>query len=275
VGEAAAAFFLPSSSEPGQWQLTGGCTPAGGAFFHWRNLTPFGIQSAGQFRLGPPPELTSVRYARTFNEVLAVGSKTSTERPSDRADVARFYAAVTPVVVFNDVARQLSAVQSRSLSQNAHDYALINMAISDGALVTFDTKYHYNFWRPETAIANAGNDGNDRTQPDATFAPFIVSPCFPGYPSAHATLSNAAREIMEQIYGSGLFAITLTSAAVSGVTLHYTTLSQITDDVDDARVYGGIHFRADQDAGAALGRRIGVYVYNHNLRRARGNFGDW
>jgi hypothetical protein len=171
-------------------------------------------------------------------------------------------------MVFNNAARQLSIAQGKSLSENAHDLALINMAISDGAVATFDTKYHYKFWRPETAIQNAGSDGNDSTQPDATFTPLITAPCFPGYPSAHATLSNAAREVMEQLYAGGQLSITLTNSAVAGVTLKYTSLSQITDDIDDARVFGGIHFRTDQDAGSGLGRRIGQYVLLHHLRSA-------
>jgi hypothetical protein len=273
-GSSPSAFYLPSSSDPGVWQPTPSCTPAGGAFFQWKDMTPFGIRSGSQFRLGPPPMLTSDRYARAFNEVKDVGGVNSTDRPQDRANVALFYASVTPVAIWNAAAREISTAQGRSLSENAHDLALINMAISDGAVATFDTKYHFNFWRPETAIRNAGNDGNDKTVPDAGFMPFILTPCFPGYPSAHATLSNAGREVMEQIYGSDHFTITLSAAAVPGVTLHYTTLTQITDDIDDARVYGGIHFRTDQDAGSALGRRVGQYVYSHNLRGVHGNSGD-
>jgi hypothetical protein len=267
-GSSPAAFYLPSSTDPGIWQLTPSCTAAGGAFFQWRNVTPFGIRSSDQFRLGPPPTLTSDRYTRTFDEVKAVGSIDSTQRPPDRADVARFYAAFAPVGVWNDTARQISTAQGKSLSENARDFALINMAISDGAVATFDAKYHYVFWRPETAIHNAASDGNDRTDPDTAWAPYIVTPCFPGYPSAHATLSNAAREVIEQLYDVGQVSITLTNAAVPGVTLQYTSLTQITDDIDDARVYGGIHFRTDQDAGGALGRRVGQYVFNHNLARA-------
>jgi hypothetical protein len=267
-GSSPLAFYLPSSSDPGQWQPTPSCSAAGGAFFNWRNITPFGIRSPSQFRLGPPPVLTGGPYTRAYIEVKTVGSANSTERPQDRADVVHFYAVTTPVTVFNDAARQISTVLGNSLSQNAHDLALINMAISDGAVATFDSKYHYKFWRPETAIQNAGLDGNDLTQPDAAWTPFIPAPCFPAYPSAHGTLSNAAREVMEQIYGGGQISVTLSNPAVSGVTLRYTTLQQIADDIEDARVYGGIHFRTDQDAGTTLGRKIGQYVYLHNLRSA-------
>jgi hypothetical protein len=272
-GAASPAFYLPSSSDPGEWQPTPGCTAAGGAFFHWQNVTPFGLRSASQFRLDPPQTLTSGRYTRTFNEVKEVGDVESTERPPDRAKVALFFAAVSAVAVFNPVARQISAAQGKSLSENAHDFALLNMAISDGAVASFDSKYRYNFWRPETAIRAAGQDDNDKTQPNFNFKPFVVTPCFPSYPSAHATLSNAAREVIEESYGNVHQTLTLSNPAAPGVTLTYTNLTQITDDIDDARVYGGIHFRTDQDAGAKLGRRVGQYVYNQNLRPARGGHG--
>jgi hypothetical protein len=265
-GSAPAAFYLPTSTAAGVWQPTPSCTAAGGAFFQWKDITPFGIQSGSQFRLGPPVLLTSARYTMTYDEVAAVGATDSTQRPQDRADVARFYAATSPVAVWNDVARQLSTVQGKSLSENAHDFALINMALADGSIATFDSKYHYKFWRPETAIHNALNDGNDQTAPNATYAPYVVTPCFPSYPSAHGTLSNAARGVLEASYGSGFFSITLTNAAVAGVLLKYNTLTQITDDISDARVFGGIHFRTDQDAGATLGTRVAQYVLSHNLR---------
>jgi hypothetical protein len=274
-GSAPAAFSLPASSDPGVWQVTPSCSAAGGAFFHWRNVKPFGILSASQFRLDGPPALTSNRYARSYNEVKEVGGINSTERPADRTNVARFYAAVSPVGVWNPVARQLAAAQAMSLSQNARAFALLNMALSDGAVASFDTKYAYNTWRPETGIRSGGIDGNDKTDPDAAFTPFIAAPCFPGYPSGHATLSNAGRGVLELIYGTGRYPLSLSNAAVPGVTLNYTALDQITGDIDDARVYGGIHFRFDQEAGTGLGLRVGNFVYRHNLRRVRGsNSGD-
>lgn len=258
-------FYLPSSSNPGDWQRTPGCPAAGGVFLHWRNLTPFGIRSADQFRLDAPPLLTSARYARDYNEVKEVGGVNSTERPQNRADVARFYAAVPPVAVWNPVARQLGVAQRKSLSENARALALLNMAMSDAAVATFDTKYHYNFWRPETAIRIGDTDANPRTDPDPSFTPYIATPCFPGYPSAHATLSNAAREVLERIYGGRPDSLNLSNPNVPGLTLKYKTFKEITEDVDDARVYGGIHFRFEQEAGADQGRRVGQYVYKHNL----------
>jgi hypothetical protein len=269
-GSSPLEFFLPTSSNPGVWQVTPSCTAAGGLFFNWQNVTPFGIRSASQFYLGPPPALTSGRYTRAYDEVKELGDVNSTERPQDRTNVVLFYEFEIPVLIFNDAARQITTAKPRSLSENARDFALINMAISDAAIATFYNKYLYNFWRPETAIHDAGDDGNDKTTPDPNFKPLIATPCFPSYPSAHGTLSNAAREVMEKIYGEGPFSITLSTPALPGVTMHYSRLEEITDDISDARVYGGIHFRTDQDAGALLGTRIGDYIYNHKLRPEHG-----
>ncbi len=269
-GSSPLEFFLPTSSNPGVWQLTPSCPAAGGVFFNWQNVKPFGIQSASQFFLGPRPALTSGRYTRAYDEVKEVGDVNSAERPQDRTNVALFYEYEVPVLIFNDAARQITTAKPRSLSENARDFALINMAISDAAVATFYNKYLYTFWRPETAIHDAGNDGNDKTTPDPSFKPLITTPCFPSYPSAHGTLSNAAREVMEKIYGEGPFSITLSTPALPAVTLHYSRLEEITDDISDARVYGGIHFRTDQDAGALLGTRIGDYIVHHKLRPEHG-----
>jgi hypothetical protein len=234
---------------------------------HWRKVKPFGLESADQFRLDAPPALTSPRYTRDYNEVKQVGGGvTNPERPSDRADVARYYAAVTPTGVFNPAARQLSAERGSTLSENARTFALLNMAISDGAVAVFDTKYHYNFWRPETAIHAGDTDGNPKTDPDPNFVPFVVTPCFPSYPSNHGSASNGAAEVLRRLYGESGHAITLSNPTVPTIVLQYTSFEQITSDISDARVYGGIHFRTDQDAGARLGRAVGMAVYEHNLR---------
>jgi hypothetical protein len=266
-GSASPAFYLPASSDPGQWQLTPSCSPAGGAFLHWRNVSPFRIRTSDQFRSDPPPALTSNKYAQDYNEMKEVGDINSIERPADRTDVARFYAVVSPVAAFNSAARQVASARHASLSENGRTFALLNMAISDGAISVFETKYHYTFWRPETAIHAGATDGNPKTDPDPGFVPLITTPCFPSYPSAHGTLSNSARAVLERIFGGGHQSITLSTSALPGVILHYTKFKEITDDIADARVYGGIHFRFDQEAGSREGRLVGKYVYEHNLQR--------
>ena len=259
-------FFLPKTSRPGEWHLTAGCPPSGGLFLHWQNVTPFGIKSSRQFRAAPPPALRSDEYATAYNEVRQVGGMHSTQRPQDRADVARFYAAVLAIRTWNPVASQVAAAQGRSVSENARALALLNMAMSDALVAVFETKYRKPFWRPETAIPAGETDGNRATPADPDYAPFVPTPCHPSYASAHASAGYAARAILERIYGQEDHLINLSSPAVPGVSLQYRRFDEITADIDDARVFGGIHFRFDQEAGARMGCRIGRYIYRHHLR---------
>jgi hypothetical protein len=270
-GSAPLTNRLPGAPAPGVWQTTPSCPAAGGQFFNWQNVTPFGIPSTADFIPGPPPSLTSKTYTRDYLEVKTVGSLNSpaTARPQDRADVVHFYAVTSPTFLLNSAARQVALAQGRSLPDNARALALLNMAVSDSLVTSFATKYKYEWWRPETAIHAAGTDGNAKTDPDATWAPFITTPCFPSYPSNHASGSSGGAEVLRRLYGAGGHSITLTNplvASVAGITLRYTSFKAITADVDDARVYGGIHFRFEQKAGGRLGREVATYVTKHNLR---------
>jgi hypothetical protein len=280
-GSSPAQFKIPGPAVPGDYQATPSCPIvnriAVGTLFQWQNIIPFAIPSVSEFLLDPPPALDSNQYAKAYNEVKAVGSASanSTERPQDRANVVLFYAASSPTLVFNQAARQVIAQDGgRSLSENARAFALINMAINDAAIASFFNKYHYNFWRPETAIHAGDTDGNRKTDADPNWVPFIPAPCFPGYPSNHGSLSNAGAEVMRRLYGEAGHAITLSNPAVPTIVLHYGSFRQITDDISDARVYGGIHFRTDQDAGARLGRAVGTAVYKNNLRAVHGGDRD-
>ena len=173
VGEAAAAAmilarandgaappetFLPATADPGIWQPT---PPAfgPGTLLHWRNLTLFGLASSDQYRSEPPPALTSRRYTKDYREVMAVGSVDSSNRPQDRTDVARFFAAASATYAWNTAVQQVSAAVGLSVSQNARAFALVNMAISDALVASMETKYHYLFWRPVTAIRAGHLDG--------------------------------------------------------------------------------------------------------------------
>ncbi|HWO38009.1 MAG TPA: vanadium-dependent haloperoxidase [Candidatus Acidoferrum sp.] len=270
-GSSPPQFKIPGPPVPGEWQATSSCPIvngiAVGIAFQWQNVTPFGVPSASEFLLDPPPALASREYAKAYNEVMTVGSIDSTERPQDRANVALFYAASSPTQVFNQAVQQVAQERWRSLSDNARTLALVNMAMNDSLVASFLNKYHYNFWRPETAIHAGNTDGNLRTVGDPSFVPFITTPCFPSYPSNHGSAANGAAKILKRIYGEGEHSITLSNPAVPDIVLQYTTFKQITDDISDARVYGGIHFRTDQVAGERLGKAIGKAVYKHNLRR--------
>lgn len=270
-GSSPPQFKIPGSPVPGEWQATPSCPivngVAVGVAFQWQNITPFGIHNANNFLLDPPPALGSREYAKAYNEVMTVGSLYSTERPQDRSNVALFYAASSPTQVFNQVVQQVAQERWHSLTENARALAVVNMAMNDSLIASFLNKYRYNFWRPETAIRAGDTDGNRRTQADPSFLPFVTTPCFPSYPSNHGSAANAAAEVLEHIYGECRHSITLSNPAVPDIVLQYTTFKQITEDISDARVYGGIHFRTDQDAGERLGRAIGKVVYRNNLRR--------
>ena len=279
VGEAAATAMLQArandgwaqvnavpytpGTNPGDFQTT---PPAVATFTGAPFVTTFGLEEAAQFRPPPPPGLQTGLYARDFAEVKLLGNVNAPVdvRPQDRTNVARFIAAAAPTQVWNAAARQVSIAQGKTLSENARNLALMNMAIGDSMIASFEAKYFYNFWRPQAAVAGGEIDGNPRTSGDVTWRPLISTPTFPSYPSAHATLSTAAATVLDRLLGSHGHEITLTSATL-GVTFNYTSFREICDDIDDARVYGGIHFRFDQDAGGRHGKDIGHYMLDNYL----------
>ena len=279
IGEAAASAVLQLRADdgssavvpytrapaPGVWQPT---PPAYAAalLMGWGAVEPFSLAKARQFRAPPPPAISSRKFARDYAEVKDVGHVDSSSRSSHRTNLARFYAAVSPVPLYNSAARQVSAAQEHSLSENARTFALLNIALCDALISSMEAKYHYASWRPVTAIRAGDTDNNEGTAPDPTWLPLITTPPFPSYPSNHATASGAARAVLERIYGEEDFSVTLSTAALAGVQLHYTSWEQIADDVDDARIYGGIHFRFEQEAGARQGRRVGHSILRHEMR---------
>ena len=229
-------------------------------------VTPFAIDSAVRFRVRPPPALHSHRYTLDYNDVKKVGGMDSRDRPKDRADVARYYAISEPVDIYFPAARQVSLAQGKTLAENARIFALLGMAIFDAAVACFESKYFYDYWRPVTAIHLGDQDGNRNTHADARWANFVPTPPFPSYPSGHASFGGAARRVLERVFGADGHAVTLANPLVPDVVLHYTNWKQITDDIDDARVYGGVHYRFDQEAGAHQGRRLGAHILRNALR---------
>ena len=231
------------------------------------NVAPFGIRYGAQFRLGPPPALGSGKYARDYNEVKRVGDVNSaeSERPKDRTDVARYF-EVADAELYYSAARQVSQAQSKTLAENARIFALLGIAIFDATVAVFDSKYFYNYWRPVTAIKAGDKDGNRKTDVDANWLSLVFTPPFPSYPSGHAGFGGAARRVLEHMFGTHGHAITLADPRIPDVVLHYTSWKQITDDVDDARIFGGVHYRFDQEDAARQGRQVGRYILRHLLR---------
>jgi len=263
-GSTPAQFYLPTNSDPYEWQPTPSCPPAGGAFFHWANVRPFGVLNSSQFRVDPPPALTSEEYARDFNEVLALGDINSPNRSQHNANVARIYAAQPPHQGWNSVARQIINTRDDDITDTARTLALMNMSLADAHFTVFESKYFYRTWRPETAIPRAAEDGNPNTAPSA-FTPFIVTPCFPGYSSAHGAGAGAASRVLWKAYGRH-HTVTNSHPSVPGVVLTYYDLLDIVKAVSDARVYGGIHFRTDQDAAEHQGKSVAQWNLDNHLR---------
>jgi hypothetical protein len=263
-GSAPPQFHTPPNSDPYEWQTTAGCPAGGGVFKHWPNVKPFGIESSSQFRANPPPKLTSGEYARDYNEVQAVGEMNSPLRPPDRTDVAVFYNAQFVHVGWNSVLRQIAGTRNDDITSTARTAAVMNMSISDAFITVFETKYFYRTWRPVTAIPRGDEDGNRLTAP-SLFTPLILTPCFPGYPSAHGAGTGSALEVLERAYGRHN-SVTMSHPNAPGIVLQYNDLRDIIDDVSDARVFGGIHFRHDQDAGERQGREVGRYNNHKRLR---------
>ena len=262
---------IPSPTSAGDYALTTGCAAA--VSYNWPNVTPFAIASPADFLLPAPPALGSQQYAKDYYEVKTVGARDSTERPADRTDVVRLYAGTSPSFAVSMATRQISAARGLSLAENARALALIMMGINDSLIASFYNKYHYNLWRPETGIRAGESDGNRKTEGNPAFLTFISTPCFPSYPSNHASGTNGGLEVMRRLFGAAGHDITITnnvaalgSLPATVITKHYSQLKGIADDVDDARVYGGIHWRFDQVAGNALGRAIGTEVAKNNLR---------
>ena len=267
-GSSPATFHVPPNSDPYQWQTYAGCPTGGGAFFNWQNVTPFGIESSSQFRAEPPPPLESGMYAQDFNELQNMGGVNSAFRPQDRTDVARLYAVAGPPNLWNAVLLQILSTRNDDITDTARTMALLNMAVGDAAISVFDSKYHYRTWRPITAIPRGGDDGNIRTTAGA-FTPLITTPCFPAYPSAHGTLSNAALQILELTYGRFGHSLSIEHPSLPGLILYYSDLREIGADISDARVYGGIHFRFDQVAGERQGDAVAGYIFSNLLQRRR------
>jgi hypothetical protein len=266
-GSVPAQFFVPPNTDPGMWQKTPSCPPAGGVFKHWSGVKPFGVDSNSQFRAGPPPTLDSAEYATSFNETQAVGGQGSTQRPQDRSDVARIYAGQFAHIGWNSMARQLMAQTNAydKLTQSARIFALLNIALADGMFAVFDTKYTYNLWRPETAIPRADEDNNPLTVA-GPFVPWVVTPCFPAYPSAHGIDAGAGAQVLAHFFGHSGYTLTNSDPSVPGVTLHYTDVDQMVHDISDARVFGGIHWRFDQDIAEGMGRQVADFVLANNLQ---------
>jgi hypothetical protein len=234
----------------------------------WSQRKPWVMTSASQFRPGPPPMLASEAWARDYNEIKAVGGKNSAVRTPAQADVARFWEATVPTIYYA-VVRSVADSPGRELTQNARLYAIAGEAMDDALIAVFDAKYHYHFWRPITAIRNGDIDGNDATDRDAGWLPFIDTPVHPEYPCAHCIVSGAIGGVLAAEIGTApLPTLRATSPTAPGVVRSWASLDDFMAEVANARIYDGVHYRNSAEVGTAMGKQIGALTAASALRPA-------
>jgi hypothetical protein len=223
----------------------------------WPQRKPWLMTSAAQVRPGPPPALGSAAWARDYNEIKALGSKSSTQRTGEQTDIARFWESTLPTT-YHGVVRSVAAGPGRELTQNARLFAAVTQAVDDSMIAIFDAKYHYNFWRPITAIRNGDNDGNDATERDPAWLPFIDTPLHPEYPCAHCIVASTVGTVLRAEFGDKPTpALATVSDTAKGATRRWTTIDDFVQEVSNARICDGVHFRTSTDVGNAMGRQVG------------------
>jgi hypothetical protein len=263
AGDTIAADSLRPHTAPGVYVPT--ATPAAST---WPQRTTWQLSSAAQFRVGPPPALTSVTWARDFNEVREMGARNSVKRTAEQTEIARFWEYSLPSIYFG-VVRSVALQPGRGVLRNARLYAAAAQALDDSMVGVFDSKYQYNFWRPATAIRNGDIDGNDQTARDASWSPLVVEPMHPEYPSAHATLAGAIGAVLKTEVGSGPMPLLSTSSPIAkGSMRRWTSVDEFVREVAESRIYAGIHYRFSTEAGISLGQSIGELTARRLLQPA-------
>lgn len=257
------AYDAPGAGAPGVWvRLNNAPAQLPG----WGNVTPFVLRTSSQFRPEAPPALDSEQYAKDYNEIKAIGVNSGSTRSATQSQIATFWRA-SPTAIWNPVLTQLAQTRNSSLSENARLFALFYLAAADASIACWEAKYHYNFWRPQLAIVNGEFDGNDETVGNGTWQPFVGTPPHPEYPSGHTSNSSAMARILTSEFGDTPGVPLVVTA--TGITRQWSSLSEAVDEVIDARVYSGIHFRTSDEAGARMGRQVAHFVSKHALRKSK------
>ena len=267
----ATAAFGVAPQPPGTWVFAP--TPsAQSAQTPWAgSMKPFMLTSADQFRSPPPPAISSPEYAAGLNEVETMGSATSSARTPAQTATAQFWNANT-VNQYNQVFRDVATNHGLDLVDTIRLFAMGDMVGADAGIACMDSKYHYLYWRPVTAIRNADLDSNPATDPNATWAPLLTTPNHPEYPSAHGCVSSAVMGVLASVLKSQTINIDVPGATGGGTTLtttqHFTTIQDLLQNVADARVWAGLHYRFSTTAGVTLGAQVSHYDLQHNFQPA-------
>jgi PAP2 superfamily len=232
----------------------------------WPQRKPWLMKSPNQFRPGPPTRLTTELWARDYNEIKELGGKNSMRRTQEQTEIARFWEATLPSI-YHGVLRSVATLPGRELTQNARLFAAVTQATDDALIAVMDAKYRYNFWRPVTAIRNGDIDGNNATERNPSWTPFIDTPFHPEYPCAHCIVSGAVGTVLKAEIGTGPMPILMTTSyTAKGVTRRWTKIDDFMQEVANARIYGGMHYRTSTEVGTAMGKRIGELAIAKYLR---------
>ena len=245
-------------NQPGDYQFTPPNFPPAD-FTQWSQVTPFALARADEFRPAPPPQLTSERYTRVFDEVKSLGFITSTTRTPEQTLIGKFWNGNIQDF-WNEIAQTAALRHRLGLAHSARLFALLNISLADSTIALFEAKYNYQFWRPVTAVELAGDDGNPNTKPDPNWLPLPTKTApDPSYPGAHSAISFAGAEVLK-FYLGDRFTFDVTSESLPGVKRHFTSFSAAAHEAGVSRIYAGQHFRTDHIAGKGLGANVAESV---------------
>jgi hypothetical protein len=232
----------------------------------WSKVKPFALARADQFRPAPPVSLSSKEWATDYNEIKNYGGKASTIRSPEQTETARFWLMAGPPA-YHPFVRQLVIAKQMDISDSARLMALAAAGLNDALIAVFDAKYHYNFWRPITAIRNGDIDGNDATEREASWQPIENTPLHPEYPCAHCILSGTIAGVIKTAFGTDeIPEIAITSTTLPGVTHRFTNVMALAGEVANARICSGFHYRFSTRAGTGMGLKIGEYVVQNVMQ---------
>ena len=227
--------------------------------------TPWVMTSGSQFRPGPPPALDSETWTRDVNEIREIGARNSTVRTAEQTTIGRFWFLVGPRS-YNPIVRQAAMAKNMDVVDCAHLFALTSIAGNDALVAVFDAKYQYNLWRPVTAIRNADITQNPATPREESWLPLGDTPMHPEYPCAHCITSAAISTVLRNIVGEEFGEFSLTSPTAPGVTRKWSRLQDYSDEVANARIYAGFHYRFSTEVGKDMGKKIGELTVATQLR---------
>jgi hypothetical protein len=235
----------------------------------WSRVKPFALTKSNQFRPEPPVPLESKEWARDFNEIKEYGRKSSNKRTAEQTEAARFWLMTGPGA-YHPFVRQLVLTKQMNVLDSARFMTLVAIGLNDAYIAVFDAKYHYNFWRPITAIRNGDNDNNPATDREATWQPIDNTPMHPEYPCAHCIVSGTVAGVVKAALGTEEIPETaLGSTTAPGVTHRWTNMVTFSDEVANARIWAGFHYRFSTRVGTQMGRVIGDYVVKNAMQSAQ------